>query len=98
MKIYDMEVTMAAQPQDKLLFRYRPTDNLNGVSRSTVESLAAALGLNETQVIHYALKQLAKTLLPAYPQDDGPLTAKDIVAVQRRAGKPRGKSVSSTLI
>ncbi len=89
---------MAAHTQDRLLFRYRPTDNLNGVSRTTVESLAAALGLNETQVIHYALKQLAKTLLPAYARDGGPFTAKDIASIQRRAGKPRGKSVSSTLI
>lgn len=93
-----MELPMAAHTQDKLLFRYRPADNLNGVSRTTVESLAAALGLNETQVIHYALKQLAKSLLPSYEQDDGPLTAKDISAIQRRAGKPRGKSVSSTII
>ena len=89
---------MAAHAQDKLLFCYRPADNLNGVSRATVESLASALGLNETQVIHYALKQLAKSLLPAYEQDDGPLAAKDISAIQRRAGKPRGKSVRSTII
>jgi hypothetical protein len=89
---------MAAHTQDKLLFRYRLTDNLNGVSRTTVESLAAALGLNETQVIHYALKQLAKTLLPAYPPDEGPFTAKDIAAIRRRAGKPRGTSVSSTIL
>ncbi len=89
---------MAAHAQDKLLFRYRPTDNLNGVSRTTVESLAAALGLNETQVIHYALKQLAKSLLPAYAQDGGSFTAKDIAKIQRRAGKPSGNSVSSTLL
>lgn len=93
-----MEVRMAVHSQDKLLFRYRPVDNLNGVSRTTVESLAAALGLNETQVIHYALKQLAKTLLPGYEQDDGPFTPKDLAAIQRRAGIPRGKSVSSTII
>lgn len=89
---------MTTHTQDRMLFRYRPADNLNGVSRTTVERLAAALGLNETQVIHYALKQLAKLLLPAYKPDDGPLTAKDIQVIQRRAGKPRGKSVSSTLV
>lgn len=89
---------MTAHTQDRILFRYRPADNLNGVSRTTVERLAAELGLNETQVIHYALKQLAKSLLPAYKPDDGPFTAKDIQAIQRRAGKPRGKSVSSALV
>ena len=45
-----------------------------------------------------ATPKLAKALLPAYPPDDGPFTAKDIAAIQRRAGKPSGTSVSSTLL
>lgn len=89
---------MAADTTEKKLFRYRDTDNLHGVSRATVERLAAVLGLNETQVIHYALKQLAKSLLPAYKPDEGPFTANDLQAIQRRAGKPRGKSVRSNLV
>jgi hypothetical protein len=89
---------MTAESADKMLFRYRNTDNLNGVSRATVDRLAATLGLNETQVIHYALKQLAKSLLPAYKRDAGPLSAKDIRTLQQRVGKPRGKSVRSSLV
>ncbi len=38
--------------------RFRPSDNRLGVARATVaHALAADLGLNETQVIHYALKR-----------------------------------------
>ncbi len=89
---------MAARSPDRLLFRYRDSDNRHGVSRRTVERLASELGMNETQVIHYALKQLATNVLPSYEPDGGPFTQKDVQAIQRRAGRPRGKSVGSTLI
>jgi hypothetical protein len=88
---------MASHTSAPLLFRYRDSDNLHGVSRPTAKRLSAALGLDESQVIHYALKQLAKSLLPAYQPDEGPLTARDIKTIQKRAGKASGKSVSSTL-
>lgn len=89
---------MPTRASERLLFHYRPADNMHGVSRNTVARLAAALGLNETQVIHYALKQLATNLLPAYEPDDGPVTQKDIEVIQRHVGRARGKSVSSTLV
>lgn len=82
---------------DKLLVRFRPTDNRLGVTRATVERLAAELGLNETQVIHYALKRLATELLPSYEPDDGPLTAQHLRTVTKLAGGRRGKSVRSSL-
>lgn len=89
-----MSSTRAA---DKLLLRFRPTDNRLGVARATVERLAEQLGLNETQVIHYALKRLATEMLPAYEPDDGPLTARELRTIAKLAGGRRGKSVRSSL-
>jgi hypothetical protein len=82
---------------DKLLLRFRPSDNRSGVARSTVERLAEELGLNETQVIHYALKRLANEMLPAYEPDGGPLTARELRAIAKLAGGRRGQSVRSSL-
>ena len=89
-----MSSTRAA---DKLLLRFRPADNRLGVARATVERLAEELGLNETQVIHYALKRLAIELLPAYEADEGPLTARELRTIVKLAGGRRGKSVRSSL-
>jgi hypothetical protein len=69
-----------------------------GVTRATVERLAAELGLHETQVIHYASKRLATELLPSYEPDDGPLTAQQLRTVKKLAGGRRGKSVRSSLL
>lgn len=82
---------------DKLLLRFRPSDTRLGVARSTVERLAEELGLNETQVIHYALKRLASEMLPAYEPDGGPLTARELRAIAKLAGGRRGQSVRSSL-
>ena len=82
---------------DKLLLRFRPSDNRLGVARATVERLAKELGLNETQVIHYALKRLATEMLPAYEPDDGPLTARELRTIAKLAGGRRGKSIRSAL-
>ena len=94
--IYHLEDHMAASGQ-KLLVGFRATDNRFGVSRATLGKLADKLGLNETQVIHYALSQLATAELPAYEPDDGPLTQREIRAIQKLAGGRRGKSVRSSL-
>jgi len=83
---------------EKLLLRFRATDNRLGVARDTVRRLAAELGLNETQVIHYALKRLAREILPAYPADDGPLLARELRSIAKLAGGRRGKSVRSSLV
>jgi hypothetical protein len=82
---------------DKLLLRFRPSDNRLGVTRETVSRLAEELGLNETQVIHYALKRLATDLLPAYEPDGGALTARELRTISKLAGGRRGKSIRSSL-
>ena len=83
---------------DQLLFRFCPTDTQNGISRSTVEKLAEYLGFTgETQVIHYALRKLAKEVLPAYEADDGELTPAQLTAIRKAAPQGRAKSVKSSL-
>jgi len=86
-----------AADAERLLVRFRDTDNRFGVTRATLSKLAQELGLNETQVIHYALRQLATSVLPAYEADDGPLKASELKVVERLAGGRRGKSVRSSL-
>ena len=48
---------------DQLLFRLRPTDPEAGVSRDTLSRLATTLGIKETQVLRYAVRQLARDVL-----------------------------------
>lgn len=84
---------------DQLLFRFRPTDTRNGVSRLTVEKLAETLGFTgETQVIHYALRKLAKEVLPNYEADDGELSPSQLAAIRNVAPQGTAKSVKSSLL
>ena len=43
----------------QIAFRYRPQDSATGVTRTTTKRLAEVLGVDETQVIHLALHELA---------------------------------------
>jgi hypothetical protein len=63
------------------------------VTRTTVKAIAKELDVNETQVIHMALSKFATDVLPAYAPDDGPLTAKQVLALRKDAAKrlPKGK-------
>jgi antitoxin component of RelBE/YafQ-DinJ toxin-antitoxin module len=67
----------------QLLFRYRESDTLTGVSRKTASRLAKTLGLTETQAIHLALARLAQETLPRYEADNTPLTEKQLQAINR---------------
>lgn len=88
---------MASKP-DQLLFRFRPTDTQQGISRETVEKLAECLGFTgETQVIHYALRLLAKQVLPAYEADDADITPTQLAAIRKAVPQGRAKSVRSSL-
>ena len=53
----------------QIAFRYRPQDSATGVTRTTTKRLADVLGVDETQVIHLALHELAKKFLPQYEGD-----------------------------
>lgn len=72
-----------------VLFRYRDADSVVGVSRGTAGKLAQKLGLNETQVLHYAMAQLARCELPQYEPDDGPLSKGDVDAIRKL--EPQGR-------
>jgi hypothetical protein len=89
-------MTTLAKP-DRLLFRFRPADSSNGISRATLARLAETLGFTETQVMHYALKRLAVEVLPAYEADDGELTPEQLDAIRQAEPQGRVRSVSSSL-
>jgi len=89
---------MQVSTAEKLLLRFREVDNRFGVRRATLAKLAQRLGLTETQVIHYALSQLASNILPAYAPDEGPLTTNELKVISKLAGGRSGKSVRSSLI
>ena len=82
---------------ESLLFRFRPSDSAGGISRRTLTRLAKNLGVSETQAVHYALRKLAKEVLPAYAADDGDLTAAQRAAICKAEPQGRGKSVRSSL-
>jgi hypothetical protein len=90
-----MEVKMTTVSEN-LLVKFRSKDTQFGVTRGTVKALAKELDVNETQVIHMALSKFASDVLPAYAPDDGPLTAKQIIALRKDAAKhlPKGKVLS----
>ena len=70
-----------------LLLKFRSKDTQFGVTRDTVKKMASLYDLSETEVVHMALSRLAKEELPAYEQDDGPLTARELNAVRKAAKK-----------
>jgi len=82
---------------DQIAFRYRSTDSATGVTRKTAKKLAQRLGVDETQAIHHALRELAVKLLPQYEPDDGPLTAAQVRQIRKRVPQGRRRSVRSTL-
>ena len=79
-----------------LLIKFRSKDTQFGVTRTTVKAIAKELDVNETQVIHMALSKFATDVLPTYAPDDGPLTAKQVLALRKDAAKhlPKGKPLS----
>jgi hypothetical protein len=93
-----VDVKAASGRGGKLLVSFRNKDGLLGVTRGTVRKLAAELNLKETQVVHFALRRLADSVLPAYEPDDGPLSDTQLAAIRSLAGRQKVESVSSTLL
>lgn len=56
---------------DALLLKFKDTDTLNSVARTTVKQMARIMGFNESQVIQLALAKLRSEVIPAYLPDDG---------------------------
>lgn len=80
-----------------LLIKFRAKDSSFGVTRETLRALAAEMDISETMVVHLAISRFAKEVLPAYPADDGPLSASDITWVRKAAKSqlPKGKPLRS---
>lgn len=85
--------TAAAQ----IAFRYRAQDSATGVTRTTAKRLADVLGVDETQVIHLALHELATKFLPQYEADEGALTKAQLRQIKKTAPKAKGATVRSSL-
>jgi len=81
----------------QIAFRYRSRDSSTGVTRTTAKRLAEALGVDETQVIHLALHELAARILPQYDADEGALTNAQLSQIKKTAPKPKGGQVRSSL-
>lgn len=90
--------TSGSEKGKKLLVSFRGSDGMFGVTRSTLRKLAAELNLNETQVVHVALRRLADSVLPGYEPDGGPLIAEQLATIRRLAGRQEVRSISSTLL
>lgn len=83
----------SARLRQGIVFRFRDADTRFGVSRRTTVRLAKQLGMTETEVIHFAIAQLARDQLPAYQPDDGALTAKQLERIKKL--EPQGRMRTS---
>ncbi len=81
----------------QIAFRYRAQDSTTGVTRSTAKRLAETLGVDETQVIHLALHEMATRYLPQYEADEGALSKTQLKQIEKTASKPKGGVVRSHL-
>jgi sensor histidine kinase YesM len=82
---------------NKIVFRFRATDNATGITRETAKRLSEKLGVDETQTIHLALRDLAVRLLPQYEVDDGPLTETQVRQIKKGVQQGNKRTVSSSL-
>ena len=68
----------ACTTTNQIALRHRSADGATGITRETAKHIAEQLGVDETQAVHRALRDLAVKLLPQYEADDGPLTATQV--------------------
>lgn len=87
----------ARNTKTQIAFRYRSVDSASGVTRDTAKRVAEYLGVDETQVIHRALHDLAARVLPQYEQDDGPLSPAQVRQIKKHVPQGTKRSVRSTL-
>ena len=88
----------AKYPSLQIAFRYRPADSATGVTRRTARRLAEHLGVDETQAIHRALRELAVRVLPQYDPDNGPLTIAQMRQIRKLAPQKAKRSIRSSLL
>lgn len=89
---------MSKDTRKSLPVRFRDSDSAQGVTRETLEKMAAKLNMNSTEVIHHALAKLAMHIFPAYEPDEGPLSDEDMARIRSAAGPQEfGKKISSLI-
>lgn len=98
MKTSSAKTAATKTSPSQIAFRYRTKDSATGVTRATAKRLTKALGVDETQVIHLALHELAAKVLPRYKADEGPLTQAQIHQIEKSAPKAKGGKVRSSLL
>ena len=82
---------------DQIAFQYRREDSATGVTRDTARRIAARLGVDETQAIHLALRDMAVRVLPQYVADEDALTASQLRQIRKQAPQSKKRSVRSSL-
>lgn len=85
----------SARLRQGMVFRFRDVDTRFGVSRRTTTRLAKQLGMTETEVIHFAIAQLARERLPAYEPDDAALSRKQLERIKTLEPHGRMRTVES---
>ena len=89
---------MASTAQtNKLLLQFRNRDSMVGVTRKTVKRMATMLGMNETETTQMALARLRDSLIPAYPEDNGPFTEKQLAAIRKLSPQAHYKPTRSLI-
>lgn len=84
------------QTASKVLFKFLPRDTETGVTLDTADKLQEVLQLgSRTEVIHLALARLAKTTLPQYEADDGPVSDTVLTEIRRRVPQRQMKRAKS---
>lgn len=78
-----------------LLIRFKDRDTQSHVTRRTVGRLADVLGITETEAVHRALADYARTHLPQYEPDDGPLTEDQHDAIDEMTAGFAGRYVET---
>lgn len=78
--------TRAQTTPKKFLFQLRARDNEYGVSEETFTRLMQKLALNQTELVHKALRYLAHDVLPAYELDNGSLKDAQHAAISKMSG------------
>lgn len=68
----------SSKKPDSFLLRFKDEDGVNGISSETFENLMNATGMSKTELVHFALVNLVEKFIPAYEQDDGPITEAQI--------------------
>ena len=67
------------------------------MTRKTAQQLAERLGVDETEAIHLALRQLAVKVLLLYEPDDGPLRAAPAGLIKKLGPAAKKRLIRSSL-